>query len=373
MRRDVVSLAIARAVARHLPIAAAGLVACGGSIASQPLADAGNLVDGDTAGDATGGLDAGLPLDAPWCGVTSPNPVGTTTYTAAFSCGCQTAWLFPLHGTPAECGANAAGEFKDDAGSYLYLRCEELCPPNPADAADTKATCCAIVGDTLGCEYGPQICGTGRRPPGLRRTRAARAAPVARFLARSAHLEAASVVAFALLARELDAHGAPARLRSAARRAARDEARHARVVTALAERAGARVASARVSAPRVRPLEAIAVDNAVEGCVRETFGAAIATMQAAKARDAEVRAAMSHIARDETRHAELSWALAAWLDRKLDDAGRARVRQARDRAVRGLLRSAGRERNRELIETVGLPTAHEACAIAGDLARTLWA
>ena len=53
----------------------------------------------------------------------------------------------------------------------------------------------------------------------------------------------------------------------------------------------------------MRELEAIAIENAVEGCVRESFGALLATWQAKTAGDARVRAAMKRIARDETRHA----------------------------------------------------------------------
>jgi hypothetical protein len=45
-----------------------------------------------------------------------------------------------------------------------------------------------------------------------------------------AQLEAASIVAFDRLARELDAHGAPAELVAEARRAKTDEVRHARTL-----------------------------------------------------------------------------------------------------------------------------------------------
>jgi len=128
-----------------------------------------------------------------------------------------------------------------------------------------------------------------------------------------AYLEAASVDAFEGMTRELVAHGAPARLRAGARRAARDEVRHARVTRNLAERAGGTVSPVRLQASRVRSLEEMAIENAVEGCVRETFSAAVAMIQAERATDMKVRHAMKRIARDETRHAELSWAVAQWL------------------------------------------------------------
>src|SRR5205823_2406284 len=136
--------------------------------------------------------------------------------------------------------------------------------------------------------------------------------------ARVAHLEAASVHAFVRLGRELDAHGAPKRLLDAAARAARDEIRHARVTARIARRFGASPPPARVRQLAVRSLAAVAIENAVEGCVRETFGALVAKWQADHAGDAEVATAMERIARDESDHAALSWAIAGWSAARLD-------------------------------------------------------
>jgi demethoxyubiquinone hydroxylase (CLK1/Coq7/Cat5 family) len=68
-------------------------------------------------------------------------------------------------------------------------------------------------------------------------------------------------------------------------------------------RASVELAPARASA---RSLEAIALDNVSEGCVRELYGALVATYQARVARDPEVRAVVTRIAREETQHAALS-------------------------------------------------------------------
>ncbi len=68
----------------------------------------------------------------------------------------------------------------------------------------------------------------------------------------------------------------------------------------------------RTRRPALRSLEALAVENAVEGCVRETMGALFAMHQAASAADPHVRATMVSIAPDETRHAALGWAVAEW-------------------------------------------------------------
>jgi hypothetical protein len=157
------------------------------------------------------------------------------------------------------------------------------------------------------------------------------------WLADVARLEAASVVSFRRLARELGEMGAPRALVKAAERSARDEVRHARVTARLARRRGAapsRVRVARVGAGR--SLEAFATENAVEGCVREAFGAFVALHQASRARDPRVASAMKRIAADETRHAALAWSIAAWLAPRLDDSARARVDDARRRALASL-------------------------------------
>jgi hypothetical protein len=196
---------------------------------------------------------------------------------------------------------------------------------------------------------------------------------VAGFLARMASLETASVEAFRRLRRELEAHGAPPPLLARALRAERDEVAHARVMTALAERAGASVPPARAREYRRRNLEAIAIENAVEGCVRETYGAAVALVQAQTAGAPAIRRAMQSIARDELRHAALSWSVADWLDAKLDAPARARVRAARDAAARELVDGASRELSRDMVRALGLPAAHQARAIARDLHAALWA
>jgi hypothetical protein len=187
-----------------------------------------------------------------------------------------------------------------------------------------------------------------------------------------AYLEAASVQAFIRLARELEAHGAPLALQRAAERAALDEVRHARVTKALAENEGGCVPAVRAARQRHRSLEAIAIDNAVEGCVRETFGAAVAAMQAARAGDAAVRTAMGPIARDEANHASLSWRLAAWLDTKLDVDARGRVENARSRAVDDLAREIAVEPAERDRHALGLPNASTRHAVLNALRASLW-
>lgn len=113
----------------------------------------------------------------------------------------------------------------------------------------------------------------GRRPAGLRGRRAAATSPSAAYWSSVAHLEAASVYAFATLARELAHHGGPPELIRDALCAMKDEARHASVTKRLARRYGGSTPRPRIERHPVRSLEAVALENAVEGCVGETFGA----------------------------------------------------------------------------------------------------
>jgi hypothetical protein len=218
----------------------------------------------------------------------------------------------------------------------------------------------------------PGACGAGRRPEGLATPTFANSGDTpAGWLARAAFLEAASVDAFRLLRRDLRALGAPRRLQRAASRAARDERRHARQMRSFARRHGASVPAPAVHTDERPSLEALAVHNAAEGCVRETFGALLAQWQAGAAGDRALGAALSRIARDEARHAALAWAIDAWARRRLTRAARARVDGAREEAARALVAEASLACPEALITTLGLPEGPRAEQLAAGLARAL--
>lgn len=212
----------------------------------------------------------------------------------------------------------------------------------------------------------------GRRPEGLRAADPMVSATAAgRHLATLAHLEAASVHAFRVLRDELSQHGAPRALVSAASRAMRDEIRHAASMTRLARRYGAEVSPARVERRPLRSLEALALENAREGCVRELYGALEASFQAEAAADPEIAWVMRGIARDETRHAELSLAVREWLAAQLDDVTNARVERARREAFVELSRELSVDRDASLRTRLGVPTTPEAQALVRRLERAL--
>ncbi|MBN8227766.1 hypothetical protein JYK02_09615 [Corallococcus macrosporus] len=197
----------------------------------------------------------------------------------------------------------------------------------------------------------------GRRPEGLQAARAEARCALGSHFARMAWLEAASVPAFLRLAEELKAHGAPAELIRAARRSAGEEVRHTRAARALARRHGATVPEVEVAPFSPRSLEALLHENAKEGCVGETHGALVAGWQARAARDAQVREALSQIAEDELRHAELSWAVEAWATERLSSDARQRLREARLAAFHDLERRVAQEEpDAVLVQQAGLPS-----------------
>jgi hypothetical protein len=352
--RSRASRLVRRAVLFHLSLTAPGLVACSAS----GLADTSRAPDGG----AEGGTSASCSVDT-----TFPPQVGYGT--------CDTI-SYHFNGSPQMCGG-------DDAGAISLARCQTLCPvsdagPNFTAAAvsDCSVGECYLCGvgpssyEQLMCTYG--CASQGRRPAGLRSNRSRAPTPVAGFLSRAAYLEAASVPAFERLATELATHGAPRRLVSAAKRAARDEVRHARVMSQLAVRDGGRVRTPRVPRAAVRPLVDVAMENAVEGCVNETFGAAVALVQSRVAARSDVRNALRRIAVDEMRHADLAWRVASWLETRLDSRERARVARAQRRAVLKLVREAANRVHPAIVRTLGVPDGPVARSLAVDLARSLW-
>ena len=357
----VLSFFVMRRLSLLLP-AIAWSVSCDEDRVVTPLADSSaDVTMHDASADATisdSGVDADADvIDAPidsyvaWC------DAGPPVLLAEAGCGLY---------FDVPCGL-PEGLTVDDAGNIN--RCDQICinatddlcaqlPPWFTDVLLDAGLIDAGTADTVEAGAVFIVCacqgGAGRRPEGLAPRDAIATSSVGAFFARSAHLEAASVHAFARMRGELRALGAPSRLVRRATRAIADERRHARVVSALARRFGSTPSPPRVEGARKRSIEEIAIENATEGCVRETFAAVVAHWQALHARDPIVRAAYARIARDETRHAELAHDAARFFDALLDDDARSRVARAREAALADLSREAI-EPTSALAELAGLP------------------
>ncbi|KFA89988.1 ferritin-like domain-containing protein [Archangium violaceum] len=223
-------------------------------------------------------------------------------------------------------------------------------------------------------ERGHPNCVVGRRPVGLRASDGVACVDaLGRHFALAAHLEAASIKAFLRLREELALHGADVALRDAALVSALEEVMHTDVSTRLARRFGATPQRPEVVELPLRSLFEVALENAVEGCVRETFGALVGHHQALHARDAEVREAMTRIAEDETRHAELSWAIDRWAREQLTAAECATLREAQREAVVTLREEVALPQDAALVTEAGVPTPEVAASLLATLEQELWA
>jgi hypothetical protein len=220
---------------------------------------------------------------------------------------------------------------------------------------------------------GDPQCAYGRKPEGFALAGAADdASPLGRFFAEAAELEAASVPAFLRLAAELAHHHAPSHLVESAHDAARDEIRHTAMMTSLARRFGAEPSTPEIPSRPVRGLFEIALENAVEGCVHETYAALQATHQAMHAADPRIRKVMGRIAEDETRHGALAWNVAAFIEPLLSDDERARVDQARRDAASALLNGTAQP-HADVVRIAGAPSAAQAARLLHAVAGELWA
>lgn len=211
----------------------------------------------------------------------------------------------------------------------FFYNCRTI--DDSCDLDSGKTLLDAEAGLAIECSW--CVGGPGRAPAGLEPVRFART--LGGWFARAAHLEAASVHAFRTMQRELRSLGAPPSFVRAARRAERDEVRHARMTARLAREHGERTVKPRASRVGERSLEAIALENVVQGCVGETYAALEARHQAERGPIA-LRNTMRAIAKDELRHAALAWAFAKWARPRLSASARIRIDAARDRALSDL-------------------------------------
>jgi hypothetical protein len=246
--------------------------------------------------------------------------------------------------------------------------CSKLCPKNPNGFSYWG---CGeyLLDDLPGPSVDCYTCVEGRRPEGfverpLEHT-------VAGWLAHAADLERVSIDAFRILARELAFHGAPHALIQSACTAADDEIRHANALGGLARREGATLSDEPVVQQPTRDLLAIALENAVEGCVRETFGAVVAGWQAQHAHRVDIRRVMARIYVDETAHAELAWNVHAWIMTRLTADERAEVERAMERAFAELTRAAGHPLPDPWVGDLGLPRPAQARRLVDDLVASL--
>jgi hypothetical protein len=187
------------------------------------------------------------------------------------------------------------------------------------------------------------------RSPRLDALSAAARRKLAKLWLDAGRLEHASIAAFESLAEDLGRLGAPRPLIARARRAAKEETRHARRCFTLASAyAGEPLDPAPLARPeRRRAIDVVqlAIESFADGCIGEGAGAAMAAIARSRATDPAVRAALAIIARDEAGHAALAWDVIGFC--------RARGGDAVDRALLGVavrVRGARPKRSRRTVK-----------------------
>jgi hypothetical protein len=235
------------------------------------------------------------------------------------------------------------------------------CPP-PDDGGALACVQCMVVDCASG---GGRLTEGQHREPD-------RGLGLGAYLQGMAEMESLAVQGFQRLAAELGRLQAPLGLVRGAKQAVADERRHARALAHLATEHGAPPRRIPPLAPRLRAETEIARENVFEGCIRETWGAAVLSLQAEQARHTAVRRAFKGIARDEARHAELSWDVAAWFGSRLGEGDAGSLRAERARALARVRPGCFREPADELHLEAGLPTAAQARALWAALQREVW-
>lgn len=264
-----------------------------------------------------------------------------------------------------------------DAASRVDLtdpaQCEAFCEENGAYGTMLSCTVESADGGSLGvCSFNT-IC-KGRRPQGWQAPeRELRAPLLAQYFAEMAATEAASVHAFERLAEELRAFAISEELVRRAKAAAVEEARHYRMTAALARRFGAHTRMGSMTVPaHSRTLFDLAAENAREGVVGETLGAAFGWWQARHSREPAVRAVMRRIAAEETSHAVLSWDIDAALRQRLGETDCVDLDAVTNRALQQAEKELDSDVATELVHRGGLPPRRVAHALLVEARTQFW-
>ena len=282
---------------------------------------------------------------------------GTCDLPADYVSAYQAALPSPVPGDPGV-GDGGADASAPDADATI-----DAASAGDASAIDAGVPTCPAVSGIVKVHCATFPC-EGRRTEGIDEPRASGEAGLGAYFAACSYLEAGSVHAFARLHRELAAHGAPRDILARIERAEADEARHAALTSELARRFGVEPEVPVAPAPGVRSLFAIALENAVEGCVRETYGATMACFRARRAQDASVRGVMASIAPDECEHADLSFRIARWVTPRLRERERAAIRVAMRQAMDELTTASDDALDATQRAVCGMPAREERRALA---------
>ena len=276
-------------------------------------------------------------------------------------------WLFPSSG--------AAAEFQFNVG--LKLPIPQFLLPFALASFGNLGSLGSVGGRALRVDGRPRVARLRRTDAWRARPVRSRAGPpdevrkaVAAHWTREALGEHASIAAFARLAIDSLAAGAPLALVRRAHEAAVDEVGHARACFAVAgdlRGAEAGPGGLRTSrAVRTVSLARLARESLLDGCIGEGIAAGLASLLASRATDLRLRRTLLRIARDESRHAMLAWDIVD----ALVERGGARVKAAVKRALDALSLPAATPRTAPgELARFGVASDAERAAIASEVIR----
>ncbi len=334
-------------------------LACGDVVTVEGGGDASTPADARADGiapDATPESDADVP-DGPI--ITSPPCVSGTVADEA-------KWCCDANSDP-NCGVS-------NGGDACAIDCQRICTAVTGASNDAFSCFRGANGDGgTTIQYLCGACGVGRIPEGL--AACPEGETVGERLAFQAYYEAASVFAFEDLAATLGAAvrgGAVecAGLAARAEKAAGEETVHAASMAALAAQYGVVATLPKRPASRREMIE-LARENAIEGCVRETFGALVAAHQARFATRADLRLAFAGLADDEASHASLSWDLHAYFCTVLGPSVAAELDAAREAAFDAFAADAANRPESFTDRVLGIPRGRRAVALVAALRQSL--
>ena len=236
---------------------------------------------------------------------------------------------------------------------YVYITSLETCSFN-YDIENLSAAIESLPTDTevgtIQCSGTTQDICDGRRPLGYI-DQNKHITTLGGFFAQTAQLEAASIISFVELAQLLTRWNAPKELIHRCLQAADDEYRHTRMFLALAQQFNEEPPPI-VREKTSQDLFHVALNNAVEGCVFETWSALKAHHQAMRCKNPTLKKIYAMVAADETRHGQLAWDMHSWFMTQLSSKNQERIAIAHREALEYLQNMAKTDRMQPMLASI---------------------
>ena len=158
-----------------------------------------------------------------------------------------------------------------------------------------------------------------------------------------------------VLKKELEDLHAPLEFYQRCQRAAEQEVMHARLMAKQCFKENSSPPPLKFGQLPKRSIFELAMDNAIEGCVFETYAALRAHYQANHAQDLNIKKIMKLIAKDETEHAQLAWDIHQWLMKQLTKQQQLEIHRAQQKAFEKLAQEVAKDAQTELGHQLGNP------------------